>query len=77
MNKFITLTKPSNGEIRIQPMLITVMEILNSLNPYEAKTTIHMMGGGLWHVMENVDEIQKLIDKSNNITLTTWETGPR
>jgi hypothetical protein len=77
MNKFITLTKPSNGEIRIQPLLITAMEALNSLNPYEAKTTIHMMGSGLWHVMENADEIQKLIDKSSSTTLTTWETGPK
>jgi len=77
MNKFIQLTKPSNGEIRIQPMLITAMEALNSLNPYEAKTTIHMMGSGLWHVMENVDEIQKLIKESENIHTITWETGPK
>jgi len=36
-----------------------------------------MMAGGCWHVMESIEEIQKLIDKSSNTTLTTWETGPK
>jgi uncharacterized protein YlzI (FlbEa/FlbD family) len=40
-------------------------------------TTITMMNGNAYTVIEDIDQLHKLIDKSNSTTLTTWETGPR
>jgi hypothetical protein len=75
--KFITLTKTGGAPILINPMMITLMDIPTALNEYELETIIYIMGGGLCHVIETVEEIQKLIKESERITTTTWETGPR
>jgi uncharacterized protein YlzI (FlbEa/FlbD family) len=75
--RFITLTKTGGAPILINPMMITLMDILAAPNKYEPKTSVYIMGGGLCHVIETAEEIQKLIKESERITTTTWETGPK
>ena len=48
-----------------------------SSNEHEPNTSVYIMGGGLCHVMETVDEIKKKINEASHIKLTTYETGPR
>ena len=77
MNKFIELTQPSNDKVFINPMLISALEDRKSSNPYDAQTSVHIMGGNYWRVLETIDTVKKLINESERITTTTWETGPR
>lgn len=72
--KFITLTKPGGSSILINPMMVQAIEPSPSS---QAKSTIHMMAGTSWMIMETIEEIQKKIKESENIHTITWETGPK
>jgi hypothetical protein len=68
--KFIKLNRNfEDSSIFIQPVLITCLEPLQDCQM--GQTVVHMMNSGSWVVTESVDEIQKLIDKSDRFTITT------
>jgi hypothetical protein len=67
--KFIELTQPSNDKIFINPMLISALEDRKSSNPCDAQTSVHMMGGNYWRVLETIDKVKKLITDAEKITL--------
>lgn len=74
MNKFITLTKSSDGStLHLNSQLIV------ALHEVSGNTKITIMGGDvIYTVKESVKDILKLIDKADTITLRTgYETGPR
>jgi len=76
MNKFITLTQcVTESRLDINPIMISEMKICSIGG--KIGTTITMMNGNAYTVIEDIDQLHKLIDKSNSTTLTTWETGPR
>jgi uncharacterized protein YlzI (FlbEa/FlbD family) len=76
MSKFITLTQfVGGGRLDLNPIMISEMEIYNMAG--KVGTFVTMMNGNEYQVEETLGAIYKLIDKSNNTTLTTWETGPR
>ena len=76
--KFITLTDNEGHKILINPMMITTLQ---EVRPCPAELLIHAkvytLAGDRRHVRETVEEIQKLIKESENITTITYETGPR
>ena len=74
MNNFITLTKNGGVSILVNPLMIQAIE--PSPAP-QAKSTIYMMAGTSWMVMETVDEIRKKITEATYTKITTYETGPR
>ena len=61
--KFITLTTSSKFKTYINPVLIAI------LDPYKNSTTISMMGGQTITVTESVDEILKMIKKTESFTI--------
>ena len=70
--KFIELTQPSNDKIFINPMLISTLEDRKSANPCDAQTSVHIMGGSYWRVLETIDTVKKLIaDSERIITINT------
>jgi hypothetical protein len=73
--KFITLTNGEGLKVLINPMTITTLqeEVYTDL---PLNTKVYTMGGDRRHVKETVEEIQKLIKESENITTVTWKTGP-
>ena len=69
--KFIELTKKfGGGLVHINPNLISFLDP----NP-GGYTSVHMMGGQSTTVAESVDEIKKLINKSNKYTITYDQPG--
>ena len=70
--KFITLTRQGGGAIKINSMIIVALEPVAGSD----KTTVYTMSGS-WMVVESIDQIEKKIQESEKVTLTTWETGPR
>ena len=67
----------SQRKIHISTMLIAALEDIQADSSYEAKTTVHLMGGNHWHVMESIDEIQKKIEDSERLIFRYDQTGPR
>ena len=67
----------SQRKIHISTMLIAALEDIQTDSSYEAKTTVHLMGGNHWHVMESIDEIQKKIEDSERLIFRYDQTGPR
>lgn len=74
--KFITLTRSDNNSVLINPMMITAIVEAGPADQL-FNTQVYTIGGGRHVVKETAEEIQKLIKKSERITTTTWETGPR
>jgi hypothetical protein len=72
--KFIELTQPSNDKILINPALISALEDRTSSNPYDAQSSVHMMGGNYWHILETINTVKKLINESERITTINYET---
>ena len=76
--KLIELTlSGSQRKIHISTMLIAALEDIQTDTYYEAKTTIHLMGGNHWHVMESVNEIEKKVEDSERLIIRYDNTGPR
>ena len=63
-NKFIKLTKKGGGQIHINCILITILE-----EQTIGGSSVYVMGGEGWLVEETVDEIKKLIKKSESFTI--------
>lgn len=67
---FIKLTQlATESRLDINPVMISEMKICNMGG--KAGTTITMMNGNRYSVIEDIDQLHKLIDKSNSITLIT------
>ena len=73
MNKFITLIRRDSNKVYLNPIMISEIHSIDNSDTVR----ITMMNGNSYNVIQTIDEIQKLINKSSNITLTTWETGPK
>jgi hypothetical protein len=73
--KFITLTDGQGRKVLINPMTITTLQ--EEVTDLPIKTKVYTMGGDRRHVREDIEEILKLIKKSENTTTITFETGPR
>lgn len=73
--KFITLTDKDNLRLLINPAAITVIAV-NTSNK-QGNSRVYTLVNDSWLVKQTVDEIERLIEKSNQIKLTTYETGPR
>ena len=71
--KFITLTDGQGCKVLINPMTITTLQ--EEVTDLPIKTKVYTMGGDRRHVRETIEEIQKLIKESENITTVTWKTG--
>lgn len=74
--KFITLTDDQGRRVLINPMMIVTLQEVEHTGLL-LKTKVYTMGGDIRHVKETIEEIQKLIKESENITTITYETGPR
>ena len=72
--KFITLTDGQGRRVLINPMTITTLQE-EEASDLPINTKVYTMGGDRRHVKETIEEIQKLIKKSENTTTITWETG--
>jgi hypothetical protein len=81
--KFIELTRSSSQNLTRDHdrVLIntTMITALVELGPPDQSfnTQLFTIGGGSHVVRETIEEIQKLIEESERVTLKTWETGPR
>jgi hypothetical protein len=73
--KFITLTDGQGCKVLINPMTITTLQ--EEVTDLPIKTKVYTMGGDRRHVRETIEEIQKLIKESENITTVTWKTGSK
>ena len=74
--EFIELTISENKKIKMNAMLISVLEEMIYDNPPasdSSKTIVHLMGGDKWGVIESVKQIESLIHKR---TITTF-LGPK
>jgi hypothetical protein len=69
-----TLTKDNYSPVLINPMMITALVDLGPVDQV-FNTHVYTMGGS--HVVkETIEQIQKLIQKSENTTTVTWKTSP-
>jgi len=76
--KFITLTESGGLKILVNPIMITTLqEVCPSSDELLINTKVYTVAGDRRHVRETIEEIQKLIKKSENTTTITYETGPR
>ena len=68
--KFITLTNNAGGsEVLINPMLITALQS----NPTLPFTSIYLIGGTSFSVREKVEEIMKLIQATDSMTIIQYD----
>jgi uncharacterized protein YlzI (FlbEa/FlbD family) len=74
--KFITLTENEGLKILVNPIMITTLqEVRPSSDELLINTKVYTVAGDRRHVRETIEEIQKLIKESENITTVTWKTG--